>query len=149
MTKKFKEQQYEFLLRQCATQKQRDSLNLIRDLFKNSLSKEYSETRRIYYDGLNHKKVALIRIEKQKSNPEIIIKLPINTNFKRHGFELQTDGCPGRKVLIYKERELRFKQAFTFQEITEKKLTQEMPQDNFEKLIQLIQITLENYGREL
>ena len=151
--KEFKESQYNFILSQCATDEQRCSLALIRDLCKTNLLREYSDTRYVFYDGVKAVEVALIRLEQSKSNPEIIIKLPSITEYrnisltrsKRYGFEIQPDGKPINLGTVYQVQDRTREKPCLLQSVAEIILDREVSPDNFEQLMELIKFMIETY----
>ena len=154
MTKTFNEKHYQFILKGCETEHQRDSIKIIRDLCKASF-KEYSDTRVVFYKNSKNIEVVFIRL-KPKESPEIIIRLPAIINHiqvsqktsSRYGFKLDITGnvysdnfnfsSNERYHCIYQKKDFTFEDLCNFRNVA-KMILQEISQDDFQTLIKLIQ----------
>ncbi len=152
MSKRFSEQQYQFILNNCSTDEQRDSLIRIRYFCKDHFYREYTNTRCICFDTAKTSKVALIRLVAQM-NPEVIIKLPYINKYNqisqnrssRYGFEIEEDGSVASWVTLYKVNELTRQGRNPLTRITEVFLKEQKLSDNLKNLTQLIEHLTSTY----
>lgn len=152
MTKNFSEDQYRFILNNCSTDQQRDSLIKIRDFCKKHFYREYSKTRRICFDTAKTSDVALIRLE-PRMNPEVVIKLPHINKFNkisqdrssRYGFDIEENGCLSNWVTLYQVNELTRRGKNSLSRITDVFLINKKLSNNLNNLVQLIEIVSNSY----
>lgn len=151
MNKRFSEEQYQFILNNCSTDEQRNSLIRIRAFCKEHFY-EYTGTRCICFDTAKTSRVALIRLESRR-NPEVIIKLPHITKYQnisqkqssRYGFEIEEDGSITNSVNQYLVKNFTKKGKTSLNRITDVLLKEQKLSDNLNNLIQLIKHLTSTY----
>lgn len=158
-TNEFNENHWKFILKECETDQQRHSLEVIRDLCKASF-KEYSDTRLVFYKN-KKQEVAWIRLRKiNKVNwLEIVIRLPTitkerrisKTTSKRYGFRIGSNGKPiasddvNEREYIYQSKDFTVYARLYFNYIAATFLERPISQDSFENLTQLIRYAIQEY----